>query len=237
MGSLELGMFTQGGDDLERAQYQILSGMQSMSREFRHNKLYPGLGELIELTSVLETIQSNRNQYTNLIPRTLTGVDLDRKQLLFDAVPADSGSVERMFELVAWALPAMKVLTEEGVTMFDFVCSNMRIDVVGMIPMYRDEGYAFVPDLRGNVFHVLRYELALFTAQSENYRAMKTIELQTHDITFVHEAPEDLKHRLIKEHRDLPNPATFIMETDLDFPFSETILPVAKRKLMRHLIS
>lgn len=237
MGALELGMFTQGGEDLERAQYRILSGMQRMSRGFRHNKLYPGLGELIELTSVLETIIANRNQHNSVIPRTLTGVDLERKQLTFDAVPADSGSVERMFELVGWALPEMKGLTEEGVAMFDFVSSNMRIDVVGMIPMYRDEGYAFVPDLKGNVFHVLRYELALFTAESEHYRAMKTIEVLTHDIAVVHEAPEDLKHRLIKEHVDLPNPATFIMETDLDFPFEETILPVAKRKLMRHLIS
>lgn len=237
MGALDLGMFTQGGEDLERAQYRILSGMQSMSRDLRHNRLYPGLGELIELTSVLETIMANRDQYNNVVPRTLTGVDLDRKQLTFEAVPADDGAVERMFELVGWALPELKCLTEEGVAMFDFVSSNMRIDVVGMIPMYRDEGYAFVPDLKGNVFHVIRYELALFTAESEHYRAMKTIELQTYDIPTVHEAPEDLKHRLIKEHVDMPNPATFIMDTDLDFPFVETILPVAKRKLMRHLIS
>lgn len=237
MGALELGMFTQGGEDLERAQYRILSGMQSMSREFRHNRLYPGLGDLIELTSVLETILANRNQYNNVVPRTLTGVDLDKKQLTFDAVPADGSAVERMFELVGWALPEMKSLTEEGVAMFDFVSSNMSIDVVGMIPMYRDEGYAFVPDLQAHLFHVLRYELALFTAESEHYRAMKTIEVQTHDISSVHEAPEDIKLRLIKEHGDMPNPATFIMDTDLDFPFVETILPVAKRKLMRHLIS
>ena len=35
----------------------------------------------------------------------------------------------------------------------------------------------------------------------------------------------------------MPNPATFLMDTELDFPFDTTILPVAKRKLMRHLIS
>ncbi|MBK7032936.1 MAG: hypothetical protein IPH49_06685 [Ignavibacteria bacterium] len=51
------------------------------------------------------------------------------------------------------------------------------------------------------------------------------------------ERPEDLKLALVEQHQDMPNPATFLMDSDLDFPFDETILPVAKRKLMRRLIS
>ena len=42
---------------------------------------------------------------------------------------------------------------------------------------------------------------------------------------------------LIEANRDLPNPATYLFETDLDFPFNETILPVAKRKFLRGLYS
>jgi hypothetical protein len=42
---------------------------------------------------------------------------------------------------------------------------------------------------------------------------------------------------LIAEHRELPNPATYLCQTELDFPFQETILPVAKRKLLRRLYS
>ncbi|NQW30860.1 MAG: hypothetical protein HQ472_10155 [Ignavibacteria bacterium] len=237
MNPLYLSMFTQGTSDIEVCQYKILAGMQDVAKDFHHNKLYPNLGDLIELTSVLETIQANSEQYQSMLPRKLTGVDFEKKTLTFDAVPGDTQAVEKMFELVRWALPSLKILTEEGVAMFDFVTQNMHIEVVGIIPLYKDEGYAMIPDLKSDLYRIIRYELTLFTAESENYRALKTLEVESRAVGLVHEAPENVKMELVKKHSDLPNPATFLIETDLDFPFDETVFPVAKRKLMKHLIS
>lgn len=47
--------------------------------------------------------------------------------------------------------------------------------------------------------------------------------------------PEKIKEELIKERNDLQNPATFFLDTELDFPFTETIMPVAKRKMISHI--
>ena len=47
--------------------------------------------------------------------------------------------------------------------------------------------------------------------------------------------PETIKQEIIKERTDLPNPATYHLDTELDFPFSETIMPVAKRKMISHI--
>lgn len=237
MAALDLEMFTSSSADLESAQYRILAATKQAEQEFRHNMLYPRLGDFIELVSVLETIQANREQYRSVLPRRLTGVDFEKKTLLFDAMPADEVAVERLFELIAWALPSLKALTEEGVAMFDFVAHNLSIDIVGIMPLYRDEGYAFIPDPKAGLSHVIRYEMSLYHDDNDKYRAMKTFEIQTRDMRIVHDAPESVKLELIKEHKDMPNPATYIVDTDLDFPFEETILPVAKRKLMRVLIS
>lgn len=237
MAALDLEMFTSSAQDIEGSQYKILAAQKVAAKEFHQNRLYPRLGDLIELVSVLETIQANHDQYKSVLPRRLTGVDFEKKTLQFDAVPADEQAVERMFELIAWAMPSLKELTEEGVAMFDFVTQNLNIEVVGIMPIYRDEGYAFIPDPKAKIFHVLRYEMSLYSDDNDRYRAMKTFEVQTRDIDIVHEAPETVKLDLIKEHQDLPNPATYMVQTDLDFPFDETILPVAKRKLMRVLIS
>jgi hypothetical protein len=237
MNTLYLSMFTQGTSDIESSQYNILAGIRNVANEFHHNRLYPSLAELVELTSVLETIQANREQYKTMLPRKLTGVDFENKTLTFDAVPGDAEAVERMFELVRWALPSLKELTEEGVAMFDFVSQNMNIEVVGIIPLYRDEGYAMIPDLKSDLYRIIRYELTLFTSESENYRALKTLEVESRAVGLVIEAPESVKLDLVQKHIDLPNPATFLVETDLDFPFDETVFPVAKRKLMKHLIS
>ncbi|MHB1922544.1 MAG: hypothetical protein ACYCOO_09945, partial [Chitinophagaceae bacterium] len=44
-----------------------------------------------------------------------------------------------------------------------------------------------------------------------------------------------MKSSLIKQKRDLPNPAVYGIETDLSFPFDETLLPVAKRILVKYI--
>ena len=47
---------------------------------------------------------------------------------------------------------------------------------------------------------------------------------------------EAIKHRLIAEHSELPNPACFRVQTDVKFPLVETYLPVSKRLLFRQLL-
>ncbi|RPI68354.1 MAG: hypothetical protein EHM43_05160 [Ignavibacteriae bacterium] len=237
MAALDLNMFTTGIHDPEAAQYRILGAMQAAASDLHHNRLYPGLGELVELTSILETINNNRDQYQTVLPKRLSGVDFEKKALKFDAVPADAEAIAKMFELVTWALPRLRALTDEGIAMFDFVLQNLRIDVVGIMPIYRDEGYVFVPDPRQHQYHVIRYEMSIYSDESDKYRAMKTFEIATRDQHDVMSAPEIVKLDLVREHRDLPNPATYLVDTDLDFPFENTILPVAKRKLMKVLIS
>ena len=43
----------------------------------------------------------------------------------------------------------------------------------------------------------------------------------------------NLKLELTSRYTAMPNPAIYFFETEIDFPFKETILPVAKRKLMK----
>jgi hypothetical protein len=237
MAALDLEMFTNGVHDPEAARYRIMAAINAAAIQFHRNNLYPGLGDVVELTSVLETIIENKEQYTTVLPSRLTGVDFENKALKFDTVKADREVIDRMFELIDWALPPLKALTDEGVAMFDFVNQNLSINVVGILPIYKDEGYALIPDRKVKLLHVLRYEMSLYSHDDDNYRAMKTVEVEAMELNDVIEAPESIKLKLIEGYQDLPNPATYIVDTDLDFPFETTILPVAKRKLMKVLIS
>jgi hypothetical protein len=71
----------------------------------------------------------------------------------------------------------------------------------------------------------------------ERLQALKTAHVKTLSRAGTQPNPAAVKLDLVTEHRDLPNPATYHFETDLEFPFTETLLPVAKRKLMRYLHS
>jgi hypothetical protein len=126
---------------------------------------------------------------------------------------------------------------EEGTGLYDFVENHINIEEVGIVPSYREEGYWFVPDPKGSVVHLLRYEISLFSDSKEKFRSLKTTEVDAIEEGAVRLPPETLKLDLIRKYRDLPNPATYVSEIDIDFPFAETLLPVAKRKFMAHICS
>ena len=79
--------------------------------------------------------------------------------------------------------------------------------------------------------------MSIYTDDKDRYRAMKTEDIEQLTMGQVHAAPESLKMSLVTQREDLPNPATYMVDTDLDFPFEETIMPIAKRALMRELVS
>ena len=44
-----------------------------------------------------------------------------------------------------------------------------------------------------------------------------------------------IKAELLKKRTDLPNPAVYSIETPLTYPMEETLLPIAKRSLVRYI--
>jgi hypothetical protein len=46
---------------------------------------------------------------------------------------------------------------------------------------------------------------------------------------------EQMKLMLIRQYSDLPNPAAFLVLSRMKFPFQQTLVPVAKRLLVKHL--
>ena len=232
-----LETFTTPVDDMEKRQYTILAALIERRNEFLHSRLYPSLVELMDAREVLVKLAAEKNNISQSIPRQLKDVDWQTKKLVYENQDANIPDIERMFELIYWALPFIDATIEEGKTLYDFVDENVQLEGVGIMPVYTDEGYFFVPEHRASILHVLRYEMSLFTDEGHNYRAMRTNEVESVRQETMRLALEDLKLRLIKQHLELPNPATFVCETDLDFPYAETMLPVIKRKLMSQLIS
>ena len=47
--------------------------------------------------------------------------------------------------------------------------------------------------------------------------------------------PEAIKLSLIRRNQFLPNPAVYYVYTDIAFPLEQTLLPVAKRSLVKYI--
>ncbi len=235
MDFLRLETFISGVRDFESAQYHVLQGLQSYSNEFHHNRLYPALGELIELHAVLQDFIQKKGEIQSKLPQRMKEIDLENQKIVYEQM--QESDFERAAQLIAWSLPLIRKTIDEGMSIFQFVDEHITIEGVGILPVYREEGYWFVPDARTAKLYLLRYEISLFSSASEKFRTLKTRLLETLEQSYIRHSPESLKLELIARYHDLPNPATFACETDMDFPYAETFLPVAKRKLMSQLFS
>ncbi|MBI3004480.1 MAG: hypothetical protein HYY49_03595 [Ignavibacteriales bacterium] len=232
LNRLTLESFISTGSDLEASQYRILNALKSHYEEFSRNRLYPALSDLIELALTLEGLLKEKSDLHHRLPQHLKKIDLTNKRLIYEPLNIAGPDIERMTELMSWALPQIRKAIEEGMRIFDFVDERISLSEVGILPMYQQEGYAFVPENKESLLHLLRYEVSLYTSGKERYRTIKTRFVKSVRQFAVRLSPESIKLEVIQEHKDLPNPATFVFETDLEFPYAETILPIAKRKLM-----
>jgi hypothetical protein len=235
MNPLTLESFFSSDTDWELNQFKILGGIKQYRSDFDRKKLYPSLANLIKLSSMLEEILKQKGNLDRSFPKGVRGFDLINQRIIFESLDELSPDLEFLFKLIDWAFPIINKTIEEGTIVYDFVEKNMKIEQVGILPLYKEEGYFMIKDNIASELQIHRYECSLFSSGNEKYRALKTELIKTIKDFFIGRTPEFIKHELIGENKNLPNPATFVCETDLDFPFAETIFPVAKRKLMSYL--
>ncbi|TAE25512.1 MAG: hypothetical protein EAZ92_12140 [Candidatus Kapaibacterium sp.] len=235
--SLSLETFVAAVHDVERTQFQVLSGLKKIRQNFHHNKIYPDLSHLIDLHHSLQAIIDNANALQQQQPRALTEINLEERKLIYTDIPLHDEHFEQVRDLINWAMPHILTAIDEGSTIFEFVEENLQLEVVGILPSYLEEGYIFIPDNAHQHLHLLKYDISIFTSTEEKYRSLKTQIIKSVQQSLIQQPAQTLKLELVQEFPELPNPATYAITTDLEFPFQETILPVAKRCLLRHIFS
>lgn len=235
MQALTLEHFLKADSDFETAQYQVLGGLQTFRHAFANNHIYPYLGGLVKLYHTLHSIVGQIDDLRDAAPAQLTGIDLEAGALHYERGELSDDQIAFVEDLIRWALPHLQQAIEEGRTIYEFVEEHLELEEVGIVPSYLEEGYLFVPDRQTSSLHVLQYSLSVFTDAGERYRSLKTVHVKSVFRRNITPSPQSLKLELLSEKRDLPNPATYAFESELDFPFDTTMLPVAKRKLIRYL--
>lgn len=235
MAELRLNHFLSAVHDFESAQYKVLDKLQKARAAFSRNVVYPHLSSLVRLYDSLQVIVNGMEEVKHGLPRRLEKIDLDTHTLKYEYPSLDDDQMAVVKDLVQWSMPFIQEAIEEGRTIFEFVEENLHIGEVGLIPSYVEEGYLIVPDLTSSALHILKYDVSLFTDAKERFRSLRTAHVKTIPGRQISRSPQSIKLELIEENRELPNPATYLCDTEIAFPYEQTVLPIAKRKLMRYL--
>jgi hypothetical protein len=234
MKTLAKNWITEGLIDFEYKKYQLLAYLQAAEREFQAVKLYPMLSDLIDHHRFLLELDSGKTELSRLFPRALNGIDLQNAQLQFEKKIEDGEVMKEISQITEYALPRIATQIEEGKNLYDFVEEQVEFAPVGIQPIYNREGFILMTRAKKPDVHAFRYKSNLLQMAGEKFRSITFWLVGVFQKSLVN-TMEKLKMQLIREVKELPNPATWRMHSHHSVPIEETLVPISKRLVLQQI--
>ncbi|HEX4877895.1 MAG TPA: hypothetical protein VFV31_14555 [Chitinophagaceae bacterium] len=234
MKSLSETWFAEGRIDFELKKYTLLAYLQEVNRYFNENKLYPQLADVIFHYNNIVAFRENKKYLQEHFPKKLTGIQLQKLQVLYEQMIEDDELMQELEDIIHFSASSIRKTIHNGTEIYEFVEEKINIAPVGLIPLDTKEGYFFLSSGNIKSTRVYHYRLSLFEKHDEKYRSIKTVFIDNW-VRSISSTYEQIKAELIKQRRELPNPAVYSIETELSFPVDETLLPIAKRSLVKFI--
>lgn len=226
--------FIEGYIDFELQKYRLLAYLKEVNQYFNESKLYPQLSDIVFHYNNLISFRDNKRMMENNFPKQLDEIKLEELKLVYKKMIADDELMQELEQIVDFAANQMKGTLTNGAELYDLVEKQMRIEPVGIMPLYKNEGYMLLR--HGSYSDVLAYayNITLFEHKDARYRGvhMHYIDSWTKTLTNTY---EHIKREIIRANKDLPTPAVYSVESPLSLPLQETLLPIAKRMLVQHI--
>jgi hypothetical protein len=234
MKTLSDTWFADGYIDFELKKYTLLAYLQEIHQHFSENKLYPQLADMIFHYNNLAAFRENKKYLQEQFPKRLTGVQIEKLQVLYEQLIQDDELMQELEDIINFASSKMKTAISSGTEIYEFVEEKLTIYPVGLVPLDSNEGYFFLSEGGFDNTRVYQYRLSFFEKHDEKYRSIRTEYIDTWRKSLAN-SYENIKAELIRIKSSLPNPAVFSIETELKYPVEETLLPIAKRTLVRYI--
>lgn len=225
---------TQGLVDFEYKKYVLLAYLKTVKGSFSKVQLYPFLGDLVFHYRNLQAIKANKALLRESFPKEISLEEFQRLELNYKQIIEDDAVMSELESILEFAIPQIKESLQEGSAIYELVESKCEISPIGVTPLYANEGYLFVTQPPEKETNIYRYQISIFEKSDEQLRSLNTSFVTSMQRSMAN-TYEQIKLNLIKQYQDLPNPATYLIVSKMKFPFSETLMPVAKRLFVKHL--
>ncbi len=231
MKSLHLNWFFENQPDFEYKKYLLLAYLQDVQQQFNQTKLYPALADLVAHYRNLQQFKKSKDELYEVFPNQIEQLDLQRFKISFSKVISNDELMNHLQEIIDFSLPTIQKHIDEGKEIYDFIEKEITLNPIGILPIYRNEGYLLV---KHQEIKVYEYSVKLFVHDEIDYRAIHATYLTSYQQNFVNTC-ENIKIDMVRNRKKLPNPATFLVDTKFDYPIEDTLLPITKRLLMKYI--
>ena len=226
--------FIEGYIDFELQKYRLLAYLKEVEQCFNTQRLYPQLSDVIFHYNNLVAFRENKKLVQDNFPATVQRVDVQKLELVYKRMLDDDETMQELERITSFATGELKNAVKTGAEIYEMVERNVSIEPVGIVPIYKDEGYMLLLHKSCAEIKAYYYAVTLFEHYNARYKAIKMDYIDSWAANIVNTFTQ-VKKDIIRTNRLLPNPAVYSIQSALDVPFIETLLPVAKRMLMKQI--
>ena len=228
MSTLKNNWLTEDHIDFEYKKYMVLGYMQDVKGHYNRSELYPTLAEVIEHYKNLKQIKDNANNIKKGFSKDISGIDWEKMELIRKEEKLSDDTFTELEQIIDFSMPLFAEQIHTGKEIYDTVEHNLSISAVGITPLRKEEGYLIINTANHEEAYVYQYGFSVIKDVHEKARQLYTEYVNTFAYTITNTF-EKIKHDLISTRKDLPNPAVYVIKNNVEIPFNETLLPVAKR--------
>ena len=233
MKELTENWYSEGLLDFEYKKYILLAYLKEINTSFKNQELYPPLANLIQHYNNLVQYKYQSEQLQNGFPEQLVGIDFSKNSLKFKKTLQREVLIEEINNIVEYAIDEIKLTLNSGKDIYEYVEKQLNIEPIGLQPLDNNEGYFMVHCSKQPEILIFQYQMSIYQNASDVYRCINTKYHSTQSYS-ISNSYQNLKIGLIKQP-PMPNPAVYLISTDIAYPLQATILPVARRSLVAYL--
>ena len=226
--------FIEGYVDFELQKYRLLAYLKEVNKYFNETKLYPQLSDMIFHYNNLVAFRDTKKLLQDQFPKQLNMVNLQKLELVYEHMLKDNEIMDELERIINYAISKMKTTINSGAEIYELIEQKLNIEPIGILPIYKDEGYMLLSYGNYSEVRAYNYTITLFENKDAKYKGVKITYVDSWKKNIVN-TYEHIKHDIIRNVRTLPNPAVYSIESTLNVPLEETLLPIAKRALVRHI--
>lgn len=238
MTTLDLKKLTSCGSDWESNQYKILIKVREWLSSFNKNRLFPSIEEAIQFNLALEDLLRENIESKLWFDNEIRGQNGNDRVLVYEKAHQIGNQLDKLLNFIDWALQLNRPVLEEGRIIKNFVEDNLILSRLSTVEKnYHGKGYFCLPDNKNQLLNIYLYEIIWDWSQDELYQRIHSVLIRSIPQNTIYGSIEEVITDFIRTSQDLHEPVAYIFETDLDFPYEETMFPIAEEMLLKHLAS
>jgi len=234
--ALDVKKLTSCGSDWETNQYTILNKVKEWLQNLHKNKLFPSIEESIQLNLALEDILRDNIESKVWFDNEIRSRKLNERFIVYEKAHQIGNQIDKLFNFIDWALQLNKPVLEEGRIIKNFVDENLSVKRISTLEKnYNGKGYFTLPNNKDQILNIYLYEILLDWSEENLYQRMSSSLVSSIPFNLIDNSIEETVIDFITNSQTLYEPVVYIFETNLDFPYTETMFPIAEEKLLKSL--